>query len=151
MILPQASRSVPHLPHPFDFTTPSPLPLPPTNFILPDLVSHCTYPLLLNKHCDPVARASERWLLSGANHDTKKSKKFMGLKAGELTAACYPDAAERSLRVCVDFMNWLFNMDDWLDEFDLEGTVAMRECILGAMRNPKGFKTNKAAGKLAQS
>jgi hypothetical protein len=150
MAIPLVTDTAPFLPFHINLTS-SVKASPPTRFILPDLVSHCSYPLLLNQHCEPVARASEKWLLAGANHDARKSTKFMGLKAGELTAACYPDADEPSLRVCVDFMNWLFNMDDWLDEFDVDGTVGMRECILGAMRDPNGWQTNKAAGKLAQS
>lgn len=130
---------------------PAPTSAEPTQFILPDLVSHCTYPLSVNDNCYLVARSSEKWLLKGANHKPRRAAKFMGLKAGELTAACYPEADEFSLRVCVDFMNWLFNMDDWLDEFDVGGTVGMRECVMGAMKDPFNFKTDKAAGKLAQS
>jgi hypothetical protein len=154
MPLPTTSRSVTHYPNINTTTHVPPVPAPPaapTKFILPDLVSHCKYPLLLNKFCDPVARASERWLLEGANHSERRAAKFMGLKAGELTAACYPNADEFGLRVCVDFMNWLFNMDDWLDEFDVEGTLGMRDCIMRTMKDPRRFRTDKAAGKLAQS
>src|SRR4051812_4085496 len=104
----------------------------PNHFILPNLVSHQSYPLLLNPHCTSVAKASSEWFLTGANHSEQRRNAFLGLKAGELTSACYPDADKRSLRVCTDFMNWLFNLDDWLDEFDVEGTKSMRECVLGA-------------------
>lgn len=82
----------------------------PTSFILPDLVSDCQYPLRINAHCFDVARTSEKWLLEAANHSERKRAAFMGLKAGELTASCYPDADAFHLRVCVDFMNYLFNV-----------------------------------------
>lgn|ERR1700722_6738367 len=123
----------------------------PGKFLLPDLVSDCTYPLRVNLHCYHVARASEQWLLDGANHSEKKAKAFMGLRAGELTAACYPDADAFHLRVCSDFMNYLFNLDDWLDEFDVKDTRGMAKCCIGALRNPHTFQTDKAAGKMSIS
>ena len=120
-------------------------------FILPDLVSDCHYPLFLSPHCYNVARASEKWLLIGARLVEPRVTKFMGLKAGELTAACYPDADEFHLRVCSDFMNWLFNMDDWLDEFDVTDTWGMRESCIGAFRDPINFETNKLGGLMSKS
>jgi hypothetical protein len=121
------------------------------SFLLPDLVSHCTYPLRLSAHCHGVARASEQWLLTGANHNDARTKAFMGLRAGELTAACYPDTDAFHLRVCSDFMNYLFNLDDWLDEFDVARTNGMAACCIGAMRDPFTFQTDKAAGKMTKS
>lgn len=98
-----------------------------------------------------MARQSEQWLLAAAKHNEKKRIAFMGLKAGELTASCYPDADAFHLRVCDDFMNYLFNLDDWLDEFDVDDTNGMRNCCIGAMRDPIGFETDKKAGILTKS
>ncbi|KAF4571081.1 terpene cyclase [Pleurotus pulmonarius] len=123
----------------------------PDHFVLPDLVSDCTYPLRVNDNCEEVARVSEQWLLDAANHSERKRRAFLGLKAGELTAACYPDADAFHLRVCVDFMNYLFNLDDWLDEFDVEGTRGMHDCCVGAMRDPLNFETDKRAGIMTKS
>jgi hypothetical protein len=75
----------------------------------------------------------------------------MGLRAGELTAACYPDTDAFHLRVCADFMNYLFNLDDWLDEFDVIDTNGMADCCIAALRNPLTFETDKAAGKMSKS
>ncbi|KAG8212951.1 isoprenoid synthase domain-containing protein [Butyriboletus roseoflavus] len=122
-----------------------------TGFILPDLVSDCHYPLLLSPHCYNVARASEKWLLQGAQLVEPRVTKFMGLKAGELTASCYPYSDEFHLRVCSDFMNWLFNMDDWLDEFDVTDTWGMRESCIGAFRDPIHFETRKIGGLMCKS
>ncbi|KAL0945451.1 hypothetical protein HGRIS_000941 [Hohenbuehelia grisea] len=123
----------------------------PDHFILPDLVSDCHYPLRVNAHCFKVARASERWLLDAANHNARKRRAFMGLKAGELTAACYPDADASHLQVCVDFMNYLFNLDDWLDEFDVGGTHGMHRCCIDAMHDPLNYQTEYRAGKMTKS
>jgi hypothetical protein len=75
----------------------------------------------------------------------------MGLHAGELAAACYPDADAFHLRVCSDFLNWLFNMDHWMDEFDVESTWGMRECCISAFHDPVNFQTEKLAGKMCKS
>lgn len=123
----------------------------PTGFILPDLVASCAYPLRMNQNCDAVARESEGWLLEAANHDTRRRTKFMGLKAGQLTASCYPDADRFHLRVCDDFMNYLFNLDDWLDEFDPDDTHGLAHCCISAMRDPINFQTEKRAGIMTKS
>ncbi|TFK27829.1 terpene synthase [Coprinopsis marcescibilis] len=123
----------------------------PTSFVLPDLVSDCPFPLRVNPNCNKAARESERWLLAGANLSPPRTEKLMGLKAGELTAACYPDADLFHLRVCDDFMNYLFNLDDWLDEFDLDDTYGMANCCLAAMRDPVGCDTDKRAGLMTKS
>ncbi|TFK73275.1 terpenoid synthase [Pluteus cervinus] len=123
----------------------------PTKFILPDLVSHCTYPLRNNPYCYPISRSSEEWFLEVANHDSRQQAAFLKLKAGELTASCYPNADPFHLRVCIDFMNFLFNLDDWLDEFCVKDTNAMAKCCLAAMRKPSTYKTSKKAGILTKS
>lgn len=123
----------------------------PRKFVLPDLVSHCTYPLRVSPHSFPVSRASEKWLLSGANFtDPNRTAAFMGLKAGELTAMCYPDADADRLRVCSDFMNFLFNLDDWSDEFDARGTYGLGDCVMKTLRHPDTYKSDKMVGKMAR-
>jgi len=123
----------------------------PSEFMLPDLFSDCQYPLRLNPYCYPVSRASEQWLLNETSLAEPKITKFMGLHAGELTAACYPDADAFHLRVCSDFMNWSFSIDDWLDEFDVDGTFGIRDCCISAFRDPINFQTEKLAAKMCKS
>ncbi|KAG1868687.1 hypothetical protein F4604DRAFT_903939 [Suillus subluteus] len=105
-------------------------------FILPDLVSDIHYPLRLNPHYYPISRAYEQWLLTGAHLTEPEIITFIGLHAGELAAACFPNVDAFHLRVCSDFMNRVFNMDDWMDEFDVDGTWGMRQCCISAFRDP---------------
>ena len=123
----------------------------PSHAILPDLVSYCKYPLCVNPYGREQGRASDQWLLEGANHDDRKRTTFLGLKAGKLAAACYPDADATHLRVVADFLNYLFNIDDWTDEFDVDDTITVEECCMGAMRDPINFQTDKKAGILTKS
>lgn len=79
-----------------------------TKIILPDLVSHCDFEIRINKHRKQAAAASKEWLFQGDNLSERKRQKYHGLKAGLLTAMCYPDAGYAQLRVCDDFMNCEF-------------------------------------------
>lgn len=120
------------------------------SFVLPDLVSHCTYPLNLNTNWHSVSRASEQFVLKEANFSEMKRGVFMGLKAGELTSACYPYCDAFHLQVAADFLGYLFTLDDWSDDFDELGTKGLAVCVMNALRDPHGFQTDKPAGILAK-
>lgn len=119
--------------------------------LFPDLISYCGYPLRVNPYGRSVADDSERWLLNGAHLSDKKRKAFLRLRAGDLASMCYPDASAKSLRVVADYMNYLFKLDDWTDEFGAEDVDGMRDCVLAALRDPLHYETDKAVGKLAKS
>ncbi len=89
-------------------------------------------------------------MLADANFSPTRRPAFLRLLAGELTAACYPDTDATRLRVSADFMNFLFTLDDWSDEFSAEDTYGLAECVMRSLHDPEGFETGKAAGKLAK-
>ena len=120
------------------------------SFLLPDFISYCHYPLRSNPYEREVTQASESWLLATANLNEKKRRAFVDLNASGLAAVCYPDADGNHLRVVADFINYLFKLDDWTDEFAAKDVGGMRDCVLGALRDPKGFETDKGVGKLAK-
>lgn len=117
---------------------------------LPDLVAHCPYPLRVNPLCRESTLKSEEWILKEANFTERKRKLFLGLKAGVLTSLCYPDADEFHLQMSSDYLNFLFTFDDWSDEFDPEESDTMADCIMAALRDPEGFETDKAVGRLTK-
>lgn len=114
--------------------------------IIPDLVSHCTFQLRQNPHGKKVGTASEHWLTRNGNLSHKKQKALHGLKCGLLTAMCYPDCPEYELRVCCDYLNYLFHLDNISDSMDNSGTVSTREVVIGTLRNPRAFKTTARVG-----
>lgn len=124
--------------------------MPARTFVLPDLVSHCPYPLRVNPLCDTVTRNSEEWILNEANYTPEKRKKFLEVKAGILTANCYPDADLFHLQVSSDYLTYLFCFDDWSDEFDETDAYSFADCIMGCLRDPHGFHTDKAVGRLTK-
>lgn len=83
----------------------------PTSFILPDLFSHCPFPLIYHPNGDAIAQESVDWLdTSCPDLSPKQRKALHGLKAGELTGYCYPTTSPERLRVVSDFMNYLFHL-----------------------------------------
>ena len=85
-----------------------------TSFVIPDLVSHCTFPLSYHANGDEVAQQSVNWLDTNCpDLDTKQRRALHGLQAGELTAYCYHTASPERLRVVSDFMNYLFHLWDF--------------------------------------
>lgn len=82
-------------------------------FIIPDLVSHCKFPLTYNVHGDEVAKESLHWLISNCpDLNDKQRRALCGLQAGELTAYCYTTASAERLRVVADFLGYLFHLCD---------------------------------------
>ena len=117
----------------------------------PDFISPIPYPLRCHAQEREVSRQSEEWLLSMANFSEKQTKKFLTLNAGLLSGMCYIDCTFDELRVCTDFMNFLFTLDDWTDEFDTTGTRGLAECVMNTLYFPETYKSDTAAHRLTKS
>ena len=122
----------------------------PTELIFPDFISACPFGLRLNPHCKRASTNSKRWLLQGCHLSKKKRAAFHGLKGGLLTAMCYPLARYEQMRVCCDFINYLFHLDNICDEMDDHRTFSTASEVIGALRDPRGFRPSSAVGRLTQ-
>ena len=122
---------------------------PPSKIVIPDLVSHCTFELRVNRHRKIASAQSKRWLFRGDNLTGKKRDAYHGLKAGLLTSMCYPNAGAPQLRVCCDFMNYLFHLDNLSDDMDNRGTKSTADVVLNALYNPK-MRQTKRVGKMTK-
>ncbi|KAH9926842.1 isoprenoid synthase domain-containing protein [Amylocystis lapponica] len=112
-------------------------PTPPlTKILIPDLVSHCTLPIKCSRHWKQASAESKKWLFKGDNLSQKKRDAFHGLKAGYLTSMCYPDSGFPQLRVCCDFMNYLFHLDNLSDDMNDRGTLGTAVNVLDALYHP---------------
>ena len=81
------------------------------SFILPDLVSHCSFSLSYHISGDEIAQQSVDWLDSNCPDLSPKQRHALrGLQAGNLTAYCYPTTTPERLRVVSDFLNYLFHL-----------------------------------------
>ncbi|EKM57990.1 uncharacterized protein PHACADRAFT_251936 [Phanerochaete carnosa HHB-10118-sp] len=117
---------------------------------IPDLVSHCTFPLRNNRHRKQATTECKRWLFKGGNLSQKKRDAFHGLKAGLLTSMCYPNAAFPQLRVCCDFMNWLFHLDNISDDMNGRGTTNTGVDVMNALWLLDACRPTTRVGKMAK-
>ncbi|PIL35634.1 terpene synthase [Ganoderma sinense ZZ0214-1] len=117
----------------------------------PDFISPIPYPLRCHPQEREVSRESEEWLLSMANFSEQQRAKFLTLNAGLLSGWCYIDCTFDELRVCTDFMNFLFTLDDWTDEFDTTGTRGLAECVMNTLYFPETYSSDTAAYRLTKS
>lgn len=118
--------------------------------VFPDLITACPFPLRMNPQCKQAASTSEAWLMRGGNMSEKKRKAYHGLKAGLLTSMCYPEAQYTELRVCCDYINYLFHLDNISDCMDERGTNRTAEVVMGVLRSPKKYKTSTRIGRMTR-
>ncbi|KAF8630447.1 hypothetical protein AX17_005424 [Amanita inopinata Kibby_2008] len=105
----------------------------PVSFVLPDLVSHCTFPLVYHPNGDEIAKQSVDWLdTSCPDLNQKQRRALYGLQAGELTAFCYNTAQPERLRVVSDFMNYLFHLDNISDGMMTRETDVLADVVMNA-------------------
>lgn len=119
-----------------------------SSFVLPDFFAKCPYTLRVSPHRDTLTRKSQEWILSQAKLSPERQSKFLQTEAGVLTAYCYPDADYSRLQIISDWMEWVICIDDWTDEFDEKETESLGSCIMNCLRDPHGYQTDKAAGRL---
>ncbi|KAH9943692.1 isoprenoid synthase domain-containing protein [Amylocystis lapponica] len=111
----------------------------------PDLLSYIPFPLRYSPHVEKVSKESEEWLDSLARFTPKQRARFFQLNAGLLASTCYVDCGFDELRCCADFLNYLFNLDDWSDEFDTTGTAGLAECVMNTLYEPETYKSDAVA------
>lgn len=68
----------------------------------------------------------------------------------EFTCLGYPEAPFHKLRVCCDFMNWLFHLDDLSDDMDDRSTVAIGNEVMTAYNHHDTYDPTTNVGKLAK-
>ena len=130
--------------------TPSASSVPVTKILLPDLVSHCKFDIRINRHRKQITSETKRWLFKGGNLKGKVRDAFHGLKAGLLSAMCYPDAGCPQLRVVNDFLTYLFHLDNLSDDMDNRGTRTTGDVVLNSLHHPHTDRTPARVGRMTR-
>ena len=120
-----------------------------SKFKIPDLVSDCPFELRRNPHEVEAGSHSDAWVYSQGGLSAKKLVLLRGLKCGLLTSMTYPDCPENELRVCCDFLSFLFHLDDLSDDMDKRGAQSMRKMVIGSMCDPM-FEASAKVGRMAR-
>ncbi|KAF4618910.1 hypothetical protein D9613_010112 [Agrocybe pediades] len=122
----------------------------PKKILLPDLVSHCTFKLRINRHRKQVTTETKKWLFKDGNLMGKKRAAYHGLKCGLLTSMCYPDAGYGQLRVVNDFLTYLFHLDNLSDDMDNVGTLTTADEVLNSLYHPYTYRSSARVGKMTR-
>jgi Terpene synthase family 2, C-terminal metal binding len=80
----------------------------------------------------------------------KKRDVFHGLKAGLLSAMCYPDAGCPQLRVVNDYLTYLFHLDNLSDDMDNRGTRATADVVLNSLYHPHTDRSSARVGRMTR-
>lgn len=141
----------------------------PDAIIIPDLVSHCDFSIHCNPKVETAVEESKTWLFEHGQLGEKRKKAFRGLKAGgemfylqfttrsladprpsELTSMCYPYAEFDRLRVCCDFMNYLFHLDDLSDDMTHLGTRKIADDVMNTLYCPDTHESDSRVSTLTR-
>lgn len=153
IILPTIPPLHANIPHPYTFRLPISYPASQiasvTYFIIPDLISHCHFKLRVNRHEKQVTSETMQWLFHGGNLVGKSQDSYHGLKAGLLTAMTYPHADFHQLRVCNDFLTYLFFFDNLSDDMDNRETAHVANNVLNSLYHPHDYISPARVGRMA--
>ncbi|KAL0569394.1 Alpha-muurolene synthase [Marasmius crinis-equi] len=117
-------------------------------FLLPDLVSHCDFPLVYHPEGDAVAADSVRWMDENCPMlNEKRRKALYGLQAGELTAFCYNYTTPDRLRVVADFLTYLFHLDNISDGMMTGDTHLLGDLVMNALWDTKSYRPTHQKGR----
>ena len=122
----------------------------PTKIVIPDLVSHCTFNLRKSRYHKMLSIETKRWLFRGDSLDERAQRAFHGLKAGQLTAMCYPNAGYPQMRVSSDFLNWLFHLDNLSDDMDNRSITEVANVVMNSLHHPYTFRSNARLSRMTR-
>ncbi|KIJ08221.1 hypothetical protein PAXINDRAFT_18633 [Paxillus involutus ATCC 200175] len=118
-------------------------PSPPTKVVLPDLISYCPFDPHISRHHKLVSIESKRWLFNGIPHHNEQFRREThGLKCGRFAARCYPNASYPQLRVCSDFLHWLFHIDDLSDDIDSHSIRNVSNVVMNSLYHPHTYRSS---------
>ncbi|KIL66894.1 hypothetical protein M378DRAFT_74746 [Amanita muscaria Koide BX008] len=112
------------------------------SFIVPDMTSHCKYPVHVNPYDEEQSRASIQWLAETIHLSKKEEARYVAVKFGYLISLVIPYADAQRLRISIDWTNYTFWLDDQLEALDVEGNRKAEECCIAAMCDPFQYQTD---------
>ena len=103
----------------------------PQKITLPDLLANCPFTLSVNPHYARCRAESSAWIESfNFFLDPHKRLAFYQADSERLCAYAYPYANYEGLRICCDFVNLLFTIDEISDTQTGEGAKATGDVFL---------------------
>ena len=114
-------------------------------FTLPDLHSMCPLEVATNIHYESAGKESRDWIDSFKVFRDEKHAAFIASDNELLVAHAYPTAPRDRLRVCCDFINALFVVDEISDMQDGDGALTTGMIYLNVLKDPTWDDGSKLA------
>ncbi|KAK7049996.1 Alpha-muurolene synthase [Paramarasmius palmivorus] len=119
-------------------------PSTPDHYILPDLVGHCKFPLLVHPESDRVTIETINWVDTNCPQLTDRQRHLLHtVEAGELAAYCYNTTSYDRLRICSDFCMYLFILDDLSDGLLNEDTETLADSVMNSLEFTEFYRPTK--------
>lgn len=123
----------------------------PALLALPDLASHCTFSYRTNPSLKGIPAKTKTWFFNGNTaHYEKQCEIFNGLNPTLLASVCYPDAGRPQLRVCSDFLAYLFFLDDLSDDLHTHDTASVADVVLNSFYHPHTFQSQNRLAQMSK-
>ncbi len=106
--------------------------------VLPDLAAICPFPWRVNPHFERAREESSAWVETYMVRAKSRKVAFLKSCVSELLASLtYSYADFEQLRLCCDFLNLLFDYDEFTDELDLHGASTSGTIFLKTISGEK--------------
>ncbi len=121
------------------------MPKLPSSFVLPDLVTLVNFPFAKNPHYEQAGAESSSWINGFDMFKDRKKVEFIQTCAELLASYFYPTGSYEKLRICCDFMNIVFLLDEICDEQDGDGARQTGDTFVSALvKDEKDAKNTSA-------
>ncbi|KAJ6522663.1 isoprenoid synthase domain-containing protein [Mycena vulgaris] len=123
----------------------------PAYLVLPDLEFHCTFPVRISRHHKSLPAKTKAWFFRGRDNGHKmQCAIFNGLKPTLLAAVGYPEAGYQQLRLCSDFITYLFLLDDASDELGKRDITSVADVVLNSLYHPHTYCSSTRISEMAK-
>ena len=124
----------------------------PSFIKIPDLSSYCgdRFNLQISRHRRIISSESKQWFFHTDKYSKDKLEAYNGLNAGLLVAVCYPEAGCTQMRVCTDFLTYLFYFDNISDEMDNSSILEASDIVMNSLHHINSFRTSSRIGTMAK-
>ena len=106
-------------------------------FQLPNTLCQSPFDLRVSPYYWEVSIASQRWLDHSQCPKGEGRADIVRLKAGLLASMCYPTVDRGQLRVCSDFVNFLFYIKSLANIADVETVSELADIVLNTLCEPQ--------------
>ncbi|GJJ08117.1 hypothetical protein Clacol_002325 [Clathrus columnatus] len=112
-----------------------------SQFIMPDFITHCNYPLKSHPYGDMAGELSAEWYQRAfPNFTPANEKKLAMLLAGKLCGYIYNDADDDHLQASCDLMHLILYYGDVTDDLDTHENKVYADVMMNALRFPHGYR-----------